>query len=309
MTSNRLKVLYIGGLPRSGSTLVGRVFGQLDFAFFAGEVRNIWRFGLMRESTCGCGQPQQSCEFWSTVLKTAYGTLSEEDILVRSSINKDLRIWHVLRSWLPGGEAWLRKKWAFHFENQRKLYHAIQSVSGRRVLVDSSKAPAYAALLALMPEIDLTILHVVRDPRGMAYSWFRTGRRHPLWGRFDGGGDLRFPVGVRQWVLENAMFHLLRRKPGVNYLFVRYEDFMSQAQQTLEAALHLMGEPEPASPLVVDNTIHIEPGHILVGSTSKFDTGDVQLRLADEWQRKMGWLARAQVALDAWPLMLRYGYL
>ena len=52
-----------------------------------------------------------------------------------------------------------------------KLYCAIQSVSGSQVIVDSSKGPRYAMLLNEIPEIDLRVVHLVRDSRGVVYSW------------------------------------------------------------------------------------------------------------------------------------------
>jgi hypothetical protein len=39
------------------------------------------------------------------------------------------------------------------------------------VVVDSSKRPANALLLAASDDIDLFVVHLVRDPRGVANSW------------------------------------------------------------------------------------------------------------------------------------------
>ena len=47
-------------------------------------------------------------------------------------------------------------------------------MSGKRVLVDSSKNPARALALTMLPDIDLHLLHLVRDPRGYAWSRVKT---------------------------------------------------------------------------------------------------------------------------------------
>jgi hypothetical protein len=58
----------------------------------------------------------------------------------------------------------------------QQLYRAIQCVSGARVLIDSSKVPTYGLILSRTSDIHLSVLHLVRDSRAVAYSWLREGR-------------------------------------------------------------------------------------------------------------------------------------
>jgi hypothetical protein len=58
----------------------------------------------------------------------------------------------------------------------RSLYSAIAQVSGG-VIVDSSKTPSYLFLLQRVEGIDLRLLHLVRDSRGVAYSTLKRIRR------------------------------------------------------------------------------------------------------------------------------------
>ena len=44
-------------------------------------------------------------------------------------------------------------------------------MSGRSVVIDSSKDPSYAYVLARAPEIDLRVAHTIRDSPAVAYSW------------------------------------------------------------------------------------------------------------------------------------------
>ena len=67
-----VKVLYIGGLGRSGSTLLDRMLGQLPGFFSAGEIRDLWQRGLRENALCGCGAPFKECEVWTRVGKEAY---------------------------------------------------------------------------------------------------------------------------------------------------------------------------------------------------------------------------------------------
>src|SRR3712207_8630396 len=48
------------------------------------------------------------------------------------------------------------------------------AVSGKPVIVDSSKSPARALALGMVPGIDLYVVHLVRDGRGVATSLRKT---------------------------------------------------------------------------------------------------------------------------------------
>ena len=61
--TTRLKVLYLLGSSRTGSTLLDNILGEFDGFFSAGEVRFLWR-RLLENRRCGCGQPIGGCEVW-----------------------------------------------------------------------------------------------------------------------------------------------------------------------------------------------------------------------------------------------------
>ena len=61
-----------------------------------------------------------------------------------------------------------------------KLYRAVQETTGSRVIVDSSKLPSYGYVLGMTPGVDLYVVHLVRDPRAIAYSWLRK-KPQPDW--------------------------------------------------------------------------------------------------------------------------------
>ena len=66
-----VKALYIGGMDRSGSTLLGRLLGQCQGVTNVGEMSLIgprWDSPLIR---CGCGRVFAECEFWRNVSETA----------------------------------------------------------------------------------------------------------------------------------------------------------------------------------------------------------------------------------------------
>ena len=70
------QVLYIGGMGRSGSTLLAYLLGQLQGYVVAGELKFIWQNGIRDNELCGCGAPFRECAFWQGVgeVVSAVGT-------------------------------------------------------------------------------------------------------------------------------------------------------------------------------------------------------------------------------------------
>src|SRR5919201_1117414 len=67
--STRCKVLSILGPGRSGTTILGNILGEIPGFFSAGEVRFIWKRGVIEHWKCGCGVPTDECNVWSAVFQ------------------------------------------------------------------------------------------------------------------------------------------------------------------------------------------------------------------------------------------------
>src|SRR5947209_19958625 len=85
----RVRVLYVGGCGRSGSTLLDRMLGQVPGVLAIGEVVHIWRRGVGEDQLCGCGKAFTDCEFWSEVGDVAFGGWGGFD--VRSTLRVQRR--------------------------------------------------------------------------------------------------------------------------------------------------------------------------------------------------------------------------
>ena len=66
---NPVKVLYIMGAGRSGSTLLDMVLGSHPDVRGAGELTNAARNGWLKNEDCSCGRPVNDCPFWTEVLQ------------------------------------------------------------------------------------------------------------------------------------------------------------------------------------------------------------------------------------------------
>jgi len=168
MGSSKVKVIYIAGEGRSGSTLLERILGQHSKVFAAGELIHIWERSFIENQLCSCGKPFKECEVWQSIVEKFYRNLKEK-------INPNDLIYAFLqtsrlRHYLLGKN--LENKYSKLISKvYYNLYKAILDTTEMEFLIDASKQPVFAHILAQIPDIDLYIIHLVRDSRGVAYSW------------------------------------------------------------------------------------------------------------------------------------------
>jgi hypothetical protein len=308
LDADGVSVLYILGWGRSGSTILDNLLGSIDGFFSAGELHYIWERGLIEGRKCGCGERIVACELWSSALRAGWGGPEEIDAedLVRAQ-----RRWarvratrRLLRRTTPEGDASLERLVA----STGRLYRAVAQVTGARVIVDSSKRPSNAGLLRLVPGVTAYFVHLVRDPRAVAYSWWRRkeqpDRGHPAELVRHGPVD-----STLSWVRWNlAAEEVRRRSDRSRSLLVRYEDLMASPQETLCDIAALVGESPEALPLASDGVATLASNHTVSGNPSRFTTGVVKLREDTDWITRQSVRDRIVVTSLALPLLRRYGY-
>lgn len=298
-----VRVLYIAGSGRSGSTLLTTVLGQLDGFFAAGELRYLWQRGLAENRPCGCGRAFRDCPYWTEVL--AGVRLPMDGSAFTRSLLHRLR---VLRTPLLLGRRAVGLPPLALAPADALIEDVYQALGDRpevRVIVDSSKLPPYAALLEGLPDIELAVLHLVRDPRATAFSW---QRRRQLDNTDAELMDLQPTAkAALLWLLWNSLTALLwARSP--HYLRVRYEDFLRDPRRTLEMICGLVDERPELISLHSDDAVDLLPTHSVAGNPSRHRTGTVRLSADDEWRSTMKRGARWLVTMLTAPALLRCGY-
>jgi len=304
----RLKVLYIAGNGRSGSTLLDVVLGQVAGLFAVGEVRNVWDYGLIENRFCGCGVPFRECPTWSAVFRDELMASPALDPARVAAWRERFARTKRLAPMLLRGAAYTRHPSngiRGYMDAIERLYRSIARATGARVIVDSSKWPTYAFLLSNLESIDLHVLHLVRDPRACAFSWRRTRETEP--GVYL---DVQGPLySTSYWVVWNPAIRRLFADRQGRYMLLRYEDFAAQPRASIDAVLRFVGADGATTPFVSDDTASIAPTHTIEGNASRFAHGRIVIRPDLEWQQEMSWPSRAVVTAMAWPLLRRYGYL
>jgi UDP-N-acetylglucosamine transferase subunit ALG13 len=302
-----IRVVFIGGQGRSGSTLIERALGELPGVVSVGETVHLWDRGLRDNELCGCGRPFRACEFWSRVGEVAFGGWDRLDadraVDLRFAVDRNRYLPLLVRPQLS--RAYERRHRAY-IDRLQRLYRAIAEVSGATTIIDSSKHASYALLLSRMTTIDLRLLHVVRDSRAVAHAWTKTIARPEA-------GGIPMPVygpakAAVLWDVQNAVIERLGRHH--RYLRIRYEDFVRAPKDALVDAAKLAGIDDTGAVLAMldGDTLNLGPSHTVAGNPMRFVSGDVTIRSDETWQNDMTSARRRLVNALTLPLQHHYGY-
>lgn len=314
MSGAGIRVLYVLGIYHSGTTLLSNLAGQLDGYFAAGELRSVWRKSVLPEARCGCGHRLSGCPVWSPILRSALGDGQQRAVLARQITQWQREAVREFHTWLRvpallrqrGRDLRAGSPLARYAGALSRMYQVIAEETGVEVIVDSSKEPTDAALLLLLPQIDATFVHVVRDPRGMVNSILRVRAD----GRPAAGSQLQQSAyAALSWSAGNIAGTAVRRAAGpARSRLLRYEDFISQPGQTIAALAQLTGRPAQLDAAAKPGTVYLRTVHTVGGNNNRFRTGPVQLQEDTTWRSQLHPLDKAAVAVACAPLMTRYGY-
>jgi hypothetical protein len=303
-----VRVLFVGGMPRSGTTLLDLMLGQLPGHCDIGELFYMWQAGPKRDQLCACGETFSHCPFWTQVGERGFGGWRNVDVdrVLELQRRLDSTSAELRSRLLPASRD--RQATEEYLAVLRRLYAAIAEVSGARVVVDSTKRPSTAWLLTRAEGIDLRVVHLVRDPRGVVNSWNRevalpanAGPRDHL--------KRRSPRQIlRRWLTVNLMIGALRRK--VPLVRLRYEDLVADPAPQLREVLRLVDEPVTADALafVHDGAITTGGSHAAAGGRVRLERGRLELRADERWREQLPPRLQRTVRWVAGPLMRHYGY-
>jgi hypothetical protein len=303
-------VVYIAGSGRSGSTLLERALGELPGFVNVGELIDLFRRTGPDDERCGCGEAFADCPFWVNVGKHISGGWTNERFAEVHTLQHQVarqRYTPRLATMALAGREY-RTNAAKYGEYYAHLYRAIADAAGATCVVDASKWPVQALALS-RAGIDVRVIHLVRDVRGVAHSIAKRDveRPHAL-----NGTDVMWAerpvVTAARWTACQLQAELLARC-GMPVARMRYEDFVRQPHRVIEKALkELSLSPGPPPAMGADErSIVLGPSHGLSGNPSRFRSGEVTLSADEAWRTRMPLPSRIMVTAIGLPLLVRYG--
>ena len=190
-----------------------------------------------------------------------------------------------------------------------RQYRAIAESSGGRVVVDSSKMASDALLADTIPGINLKVIHLIRDPRGVTWSWRKQMRQPGPQGR---AMQRQHPIATAaRWDAYNAFAELLLApRLGDRFRRLRYEDLLADPKGQLSDLARWIGVD--ATELPVSGRppqLSVErPTHPVWGNPVRTSSGTITLREDEEWRDRLPSLDRVMATVATLPFLLRYRY-
>ncbi|MEG3754548.1 hypothetical protein [Psychromonas arctica] len=301
MTHKKQKLVYLAAASHSGSTMTAMLLGAHPDLCSVGELKAI-NLGDKNSYLCSCKKLVGECEFWEGVAekmatkghdfcisdaKTDIRTgatpymLKLLGPLVRSPLMEFIR-----DSLLTLSPVW-RKQLPFLQKRNADYARSIAEQAKVDTVVDSSKIGIRLKYLLKNPELDIKVIWVVRDGRGVSLAYknpseFADAKNPKL--RGGGAGKTQeqgrgIEIGAHEWVRCNQETEaVLATMSKNNWIRVHYEDICNNTEQTLDTLFNFIGV-DPAKKRLDFKTVE----HHVVGNGMRLDDSEV-IQLDDRWK-------------------------
>ncbi len=282
--SEKLKVLYIMGTARSGSTILEILLAHGQRCLGVGELSAIVQDGFIGNKPCSCGANFHDCAFWSKVSKTI--SLSKEDIEEWARLQRKIE-WHtgLLRQVLG---LISNRDWERYRIFNRRLLNALRQVSATEVIVDSSKYAGRALALSRLNEIELSVVCLTRSPEGLMTSFRKPNKdeqrpKNP-WAVF------------RYYAFVMLSLRLVAARLKQKVLVQRYEDIVSKPASQLNEIANSFRLDLSSVVQAIENSESFGVGHLVTGNRLR-KSKDVRLLRSEDRELRSGTTEKLSIAL------------
>jgi len=298
----KIKVVYLTGFWFSGATILGRSLKSSEEVIYVGEIRDYWTKGLKKNEQCSCGEKFESCSFWSEVTEEYLNSFPSDDIQKISSDLSEIektKNYFKLRKFIKNKDdnhiGQLLDTYLTHTE---KLYESISKVSGKNIIVDSSRLPGRLLALSLSTKIEIYPIYMIRDPRGVVNSLIKKDFRN--------FGEIRnsaFKHAIT-WNIKNLLsLDSVNNLDSDDSLYLEYKNFTKNPAQVLEKIkekLNCTLNYEEENGKV---SLYLEPGHVFTGNRSRHDTGKITITEDTKWKQELSWQRKVLVSATSLPVL------
>lgn len=295
-----MRVVYIGGYGHSGSTLLNIMLGQAPGIMGAGELSRLAGAAWPHEEFCSCGEPLSHCPVWHAIIDHWTVHVGGDAVARYHRLQRSCERWPS-----PAPHSTLWQDYAGHTLG---LFAAIRAVTGRSVIVDSSKVPGRAQALAQIPGLDLRLIHLVRDSRGVAWSMRRRMACDPRAGVQTGKRERSVIRTALMWMGTNLVVERTARALGAGRAVrITYENLAGDPIATLARLGPLLAADLSSLSRMLAEGEPLATGHVMAGNRLRM-YGTLQLRPDLEWQGRLPMEQRRLVERLCRPVLRRYGY-
>jgi len=307
-----VRLAYILAASHSGSTLLSMLLGSHPQIATVGEMTLCHRaIGDLDQYRCSCGVLIRECGFWQKVGEgmaargsafdlacagtdyggTDYGTVESRYARRLLGPLHRGRFLEGLRDAALGlSPTWRRQLPQMHRQNAA-LASTVGELTKATVIIDSSKTGVRLKYLLRNPELDVKVIHLVRDGRAVALTYVDPARfadaQDPTKRGGGMGGDrenekLPMAEAAYEWrrSLEEAQ-KVLRGLPRSRWIEVRYEDYCQNPDAALRRLHRFLGVEPGRQP----KEFRAVEQHV-VGNGMRLDTTS-EIRLDERWRKEL----------------------
>lgn len=283
MSRSKIPYLYVTGASYSGSTLLASLLNAHPQMVSVSEMGGPIDSVIIERYFCSCGALLLQCPFFleleqrinalgSSFSLTEWQTdyqLSKYRLLdiplVRPLRNQFLeRIRDRLIPFWPG------YKETVSAISQRILHfaQAILEVSGKEVVVDAEKDSIRIKFLQDIEQLDLKVIHLIRDVRGGTASFMKNGKTDDVaW-------------ATRQWYIYNMNSERARRYISPRqWLRIKYSELCTDAQATMDYIADFVGVRR--FPIPKD---FYETKHHIIGNRMRLNKSPGVIKPDESWK-------------------------
>lgn len=272
------------GSGRSGSTVMNVIFDNHPQITGSGELQNTGRVWTDNEF-CSCKENIHDCTFWSKVVKHWENQIGEIRMKKHFEEKHRLENFKSPVAWLKATWKALRSSDHLYGKELTELYRSIAKVSGKPYVADVSKNPLRALRILQNQNLDVRLIHFVRDGRAVAWSLKKAYK-------VDLEAGLQKELKPRKigrtalfWVVVNIQSLFVKRF-AKHYKMVRYEDLTQNPVQVLkEIGIFADVDFNPVlEKIEQDDPFNIS--HVLAGNKLRM-SGKLKLVYKKDWSEKM----------------------
>lgn len=293
-----VRLIYIAGWMRSGTTILAQVIGSAPNCIAVGELRHTWSI-LAQNKPCSCGEPARSCPVWGRVAANAiemaeasYDLPDDPTSLFNELDHRAGRVERFRRiPALVHASFQPRSDWPedlrLHVTYLEMVTEEVSRACNVRNIVDSSKSPASLLTRGLMCLRSVTTVHIVRDVRGVVNS----ERNRVAWSAVDPNlSPSRKSTAASSlfWVVTNVACCLVGRRLG-DYVRISYERFADEGAPYLR---HLDAQLELGLSSDELSRLQIATGHLTSGNPGRFLARQRGISADESWRRELPYFQR-----------------
>lgn len=298
--NGKIRVIFILGYTRSGSTLLEHLLSMAPGTVAVGEMAYLWEQNVRNNSYCGCGSKWASCPFWQSVL-AAQPTLNFQ----QERSPEAGQFWSFFADLLHQKRSSNRDHYESFLSQIESVYRAISDRTDGNVIIDSSKRPVFGLAASKIKGVSLTFIHLVRDSRGCVFSWKKAKARMEL-GKNNFMSRLPAYRSALAWVGTNLQAEILRMRNCQNIL-LRYEDLVTNPTFEVNKILDQLNLPSISPDQ--NGVFHAPISHGTWGNPDRWSSmNGIKVAPDERWISRLSPVDFALTTLISAPLLKRYRY-